>query len=68
MKVARLQLATAEVVALIKADKVSLLMDVYRVAREEEKMRERKAAAGVEAVEGWEGEKGEEEGGRGGQG
>ncbi|SAM84381.1 uncharacterized protein UBRO_05623 [Ustilago bromivora] len=61
VKVARLQLATAEVVALIKADKVSLLMDVYRVAREEEKMRERKAAAGVEAVEGWEGEKGEEE-------
>lgn len=40
VQVARLQLATAEVVALIRADKVSLLMDVYRVAREEEKMRE----------------------------
>ncbi|KAJ1573073.1 hypothetical protein NDA12_004684 [Ustilago hordei] len=59
VKVARLQLATAEVVALIKADKVSLLMDVYRVAREEEKMRQRKAVAPVETLEGWEREKGE---------
>ncbi|SPO28750.1 uncharacterized protein UTRI_04628 [Ustilago trichophora] len=41
VQVARLQLATAEVVALIKADKVSLLMDVYRIAREEEKLREK---------------------------
>nr|CDI54426.1 conserved hypothetical protein [Melanopsichium pennsylvanicum 4] len=41
VRVARLQLATAEVVALIKADKVSLLMDVYRVAREEEKIRDK---------------------------
>ncbi len=46
VKVARLQLATAEVVALIKADKVSLLMDVYRIAREEERLRERKAKDG----------------------
>uniref|UniRef100_V5EWZ4 Subtelomeric hrmA-associated cluster protein AFUB-079030/YDR124W-like helical bundle domain-containing protein n=1 Tax=Kalmanozyma brasiliensis (strain GHG001) TaxID=1365824 RepID=V5EWZ4_KALBG len=41
VKVARLQLATAEVVALIRADKAALLMDVYRVAREEEGLRER---------------------------
>lgn len=62
VKVARLQLATAEVVALIKADKVSLLMDVYRVAREEEKLREREGGAdvddqeikvGVSTLDGW---------------
>lgn len=40
IKVARLQLATAEVVAMIRADKVNLLMDVYRIAREEERLRE----------------------------
>lgn len=39
IKVSRLQLATAEVVALMKADKVSLLMDVYRLAREEENIK-----------------------------
>ncbi|PWN48800.1 hypothetical protein IE53DRAFT_176558 [Violaceomyces palustris] len=59
VQVARLQLATAEVVALIKADKVSLLMDVYRIAREEEKMRESKVdpdtpmTVGVSTLEGW---------------
>lgn len=59
IKVARLQLATAEVVALIKADKVSLLMDVYRIAREEEKMREegletdRECKVQVSTLEGW---------------
>lgn len=51
VKVARLQLATAEVVALIKADKVSLLMDVYRIAREEEKIRERREKQGESAEE-----------------
>lgn len=40
VRIARLQLATAEVVALIKAGKVSLLMDVYRLAREEERLRD----------------------------
>ncbi|WFD34382.1 hypothetical protein MCUN1_001221 [Malassezia cuniculi] len=40
VRVARLQLATAEVVALIKAGKVSLLMDIYRLAREEERLRD----------------------------
>ncbi|PWN37111.1 uncharacterized protein FA14DRAFT_10053 [Meira miltonrushii] len=59
IKVARLQLATAEVVALIKADKVSLLMDVYRIAREEEKMREKgletdkECSVQVSTLEGW---------------
>ncbi|TKY89819.1 hypothetical protein EX895_001116 [Sporisorium graminicola] len=60
VKVARLQLATAEVVALIKADKVSLLMDVYRIAREEEKLREKGAGekdreirVGVSTLDGW---------------
>lgn len=60
VKVARLQLATAEVVALIKADKVSLLMDVYRIAREEEKLRESGGDAqaepisvGVSTLDGW---------------
>ncbi|KAJ9473883.1 hypothetical protein PHBOTO_003934 [Pseudozyma hubeiensis] len=60
VKVARLQLATAEVVALIKADKVSLLMDVYRIAREEEKLRERgvegeeeEVRVGVSTLDGW---------------
>ncbi|EPQ30995.1 uncharacterized protein PFL1_01184 [Pseudozyma flocculosa PF-1] len=59
VQVARLQLATAEVVALIKADKVSLLMDVYRIAREEEKMREAKVdmdtpmTVGVSTLDGW---------------
>ncbi|PWN89583.1 hypothetical protein FA10DRAFT_148300 [Acaromyces ingoldii] len=40
IQVARLQLATAEVVALMRAEKVQLLLDIYRIAREEEKMRE----------------------------
>ncbi|UZJ51066.1 hypothetical protein CBS101457_000386 [Exobasidium rhododendri] len=59
IQVARLQLATAEVVALIKADKVSLLMDVYRIAREEEKMREAgidldtPMKVGVSTLDGW---------------
>lgn len=59
IKVSRLQLATAEVVALIKADKVSLLMDVYRIAREEEKMREegqetdKECKIQVSTLEGW---------------
>jgi hypothetical protein len=59
IQVARLQLATAEVVALIKADKVSLLMDVYRIAREEEKMREAGVdvdtpmKVGVSTLDGW---------------
>ncbi len=59
VQVARLQLATAEVVALIKADKVSLLMDVYRIAREEEKIREKGAdkdtplTVGVSTLDGW---------------
>jgi hypothetical protein len=59
IQVARLQLATAEVVALIKADKVSLLMDVYRIAREEEKMREAgidmdtPMTVGVSTLDGW---------------
>ena len=39
-RVARLQLATAEVVALIKAGKVSYLMDIYRVGKEEERLRD----------------------------
>lgn len=38
-RIARLQLATAEVVALIKAGKVSYLMDIYRVGKEEERLR-----------------------------
>ncbi|SPO28229.1 uncharacterized protein UTRI_04628_B [Ustilago trichophora] len=60
VQVARLQLATAEVVALIKADKVSLLMDVYRIAREEEKLREKGEGnkdqvvkVGVSTLDGW---------------
>jgi len=59
IQVARLQLATAEVVALIKADKVSLLMDVYRIAREEEKMREANVdldtpmKVGISTLDGW---------------
>jgi len=39
-RVARLQLATAEVVALIKAGKVSYLMDIYLVGKEEERLRD----------------------------
>lgn len=39
IEVARLRLATAEVVAMIRADRVELLMDVYRIAREEEALR-----------------------------
>ncbi|PWY99650.1 hypothetical protein BCV70DRAFT_147114, partial [Testicularia cyperi] len=59
IQVARLQLATAEVVALIKADKVSLLMDVYRIAREEEKIREKgqpketSLTVSVSTLDGW---------------
>ena len=59
VRVARLQLATAEVVALIKADKVSLLMDVYRIAREEEKLRdagevlEKEVKVEVSTLDGW---------------
>jgi hypothetical protein len=59
IQVARLQLATAEVVALIRADRVSLLMDVYRIAREEEKMREAGVdmdtpmTVGVSSTDGW---------------
>ncbi|CEH12707.1 Protein of unknown function DUF2841 [Ceraceosorus bombacis] len=59
IKVARLQLATAEVVALIRADRVSLLMDVYRIAREEERMREENLdmdtsiTVGVSTSQGW---------------
>lgn len=52
VKVGRLQLATAEVVALIKGrDKMALLMDVYRVAREEEKLREHGVEGGEEREE-----------------
>lgn len=78
VKVARLQLATAEVVAMIKADKVNLLMDVYRIAREEERLRENGRGStdnipiniGVSTLDGWkvggDGEKGglDEEGKR----
>ncbi|WFD19529.1 hypothetical protein MCAP1_001761 [Malassezia caprae] len=39
-RVARLQLATAEVVALIKAGKVCYLMDIYHVGKEEERLRD----------------------------
>lgn len=61
IKVARLQLATAEVVAMIRADKVNLLMDVYRIAREEERLRQARAetadkepvSVGVSTLEGW---------------
>ncbi|PKI85061.1 hypothetical protein MVES1_001056 [Malassezia vespertilionis] len=57
--VARLQLATAEVVVQIKSGKVSLLMDIYRVAREEEKLRDQSLdintpiTVGVSSLEGW---------------
>lgn len=57
--IARLQLATAEVVALIKAGKVSLLMDIYCLAREEERLREQGAdmdtpvTIGVSTTRGW---------------
>lgn len=60
IKVSRLQLATAEVVAMIRADKVNLLMDVYRIAREEERLREsskdlvdRPITVGVSTLQGW---------------
>ncbi|CAO1628438.1 unnamed protein product [Parajaminaea phylloscopi] len=61
IKVARLQLATAEVVAMIRADKVNLLMDVYRIAREEERLRQARAetadsepiSVGVSTLDGW---------------
>lgn len=59
VKIARLQLATAEVVALMKADKVSLLMDVYRIAREEETRRhaggdmDAPMKVAVSTIEGW---------------
>ncbi|KAL4400835.1 hypothetical protein ACI68E_002157 [Malassezia pachydermatis] len=58
-RIARLQLATAEVSALIKAGKGSYLMDVYRVAREEEKLRDEgrdmnsPVTVGVSSLEGW---------------
>ena len=58
-RIARLQLATAEVVALIKAGKVAYLMDVYRVAREEEKLRDdgmdknTPITVSVSSLEGW---------------
>lgn len=58
-RIARLQLATAEVVALIKAGKVSYLMDIYRVAREEEKLRDdgldvnTPVTVQVSSLEGW---------------
>lgn len=60
-QIARLQLATAEVAALIKAGKSSYLMDIYRVARAEEKLRlENKdintpVMVGVSSLEGCEG-------------
>lgn len=64
IKVSRLQLATAEVVALIRADKVQLLMDVYRIARAEEAIREQDptnvdagktgpVTVGVSTLSGW---------------
>ncbi|PWN30319.1 hypothetical protein BDZ90DRAFT_257401 [Jaminaea rosea] len=61
VKVARLQLATAEVVAMIRADKVSLLMDLYRIAREEERLTDARAetadtepiTVGVSTLAGW---------------
>lgn len=61
IKVARLQLATAEVVAMIRADKVNLLMDVYRIAREEERLRQSREetadnepiSVGVSTLDGW---------------
>ena len=59
VRIARLQLATAEVVALIKAGKVSLLMDVYRLAREEERLRDEGAdfntpiTINVSTIKGW---------------
>lgn len=58
-RIARLQLATAEVIALIKAGKVTYLMDVYRVAREEEKLRDEgldpnsPITVSVSSLEGW---------------
>lgn len=64
VKVSRLQLATAEVVALIKGDgKMGFLMDVYRVAREEERIREegkegdgeQEVRVEVSTLDGWEG-------------
>ncbi|CAO1618512.1 unnamed protein product [Sympodiomycopsis kandeliae] len=39
IEVARLRLATAEIVAMMVAEKVSLLMDCYRIAIEEEELR-----------------------------
>ncbi|WFC94358.1 hypothetical protein MBRA1_000988 [Malassezia brasiliensis] len=61
-RIARLQLATAEVVVQIKSGRVSLLMDIYRVAREEENLRDQNLdintpiTVGVSSLEGWEGE------------
>ena len=58
-RIARLQLATAEVIALIKAGKVTYLMDVYRVAREEERLRDEgldpnsPITVSVSSLEGW---------------
>ncbi|WFD23142.1 hypothetical protein MEQU1_001828 [Malassezia equina] len=59
-RVARLQLATAEVVALIKAGKVSYLMDIYRVGKEEERLRDEgldvntPISVEVSCLDGWE--------------
>lgn len=59
VRVARLQLATAELAALIKAGKVTLLMDIYRVAREEERIRDESldtntpVSVTVSTTEGW---------------
>ncbi|WFD41924.1 hypothetical protein MPSI1_000561 [Malassezia psittaci] len=61
-RIARLQLATAEVVVQIKSGRVSLLMDIYRVAREEENLRDQNLdsntpiTVGVSTLEGWNGE------------
>lgn len=61
-RIARLQLATAEVVVQIKSGRVSLLMDIYRVAREEENLRDQNLdidtpiTVGVSSLEGWDGE------------
>lgn len=61
-RIARLQLATAEVVVQIKSGRVSLLMDIYRVAREEEKLRDQNMdintpiTVGVSTLDGWDGD------------
>lgn len=58
-RIARLQLATAEVVVQIKTGRVSLLMDIYRIAREEEQLRDQgmdldtPITVGVSSLEGW---------------